>query len=485
MRNLASILNPIKGLKITGEKNLELQGLAIDNRKVEQGFLFAAMRGTATDGHLYIPAAIAAGASCILCEIAPEKQPGITYIESKDVAGTLGAICNEYFDRPSGNIILCGVTGTNGKTTVTSLLFELFSKRGNACGLISTVEYRIGQEVFPSTHTTPDIISLYSLIDRMVQAGCTYCFMEVSSHALHQQRVAGLEFAGAVFTNISHDHLDYHGTFDEYIKAKKSFFDDLPSSAWALTNKDDKNGMLMLQNSKASRYTYSMRSNSDFRVRILESDFQGTLLQIDNKDVWVSLVGEFNAYNLAAVYGAAFLLLGGDENLAVEISDLHRVKGRFEALAGPNKISAIVDYAHTPDALQNVIETINGIRANNAHLITVFGCGGNRDKEKRPEMGRIASRLSNTVIITSDNPRGEDPEAIMDEIEKGVEAQHYKKILRVADRKQAIRTAVKLAKPGDVILVAGKGHENYQEIAGVKHPFDDVQVLTESFNQIR
>jgi UDP-N-acetylmuramoyl-L-alanyl-D-glutamate--2,6-diaminopimelate ligase len=399
-----------------------------------------------------------------------------------DVREALGGICRNFFDDPSRKLTLVGVTGTNGKTTVSSLLYQLFTGMGAKCGLISTVSYIIGTESFPSTHTTPDVVSLHALLARMVAEGCSYCFMEVSSHAADQRRIAGLHFAGGIFTNITHDHLDYHGTFANYLKAKQSFFDHLDRDAFAITNRDDRNGQVMIQNTKASRYTYGMHGNADFNGKILERDFSGMLMQINGQEAWFSLIGAFNAYNLMAVYAAAFLLTEGNETLTVALSKVGRVHGRFEPVSGPNRITAIIDYAHTPDALQNVLETINQIRSRNEQLITVMGCGGNRDRAKRPEMGRIAGRLSDRVILTSDNPRMEDPAAIIEEIKAGVEPQDYKKILSITDRKEAIKTALALAGKGDVILIAGKGHETYQEIQGVKHPFDDRQIITELFN---
>ncbi len=487
MKTVSELVENVDARIVGSVGNLEgnVHGISIDSRNVENGWVYAALSGTQVDGHGFIEQAIEKGAIAILCSHIPQpEKENIVYIVVENVIQTLGNICGNFFDHPDRQLKLIGTTGTNGKTTVSTLLFTLFSGMGNTCGLISTVENRIGENIFPSTHTTPDIVSLYRLLDQMVEAGCDYCFMEVSSHAIHQSRIAGLEFAGALFTNITHDHLDYHGTFDNYIKAKKKFFDNLPSAAFAITNKDDKNGMVMLQNTQAAKYTYALRSSADFTVRILEGDFEGTHLQINNQDVWVGLVGEFNAYNLILVYAAAFLLTDGEDDLAVRISSLPRVSGRFETIVGPNKITAIVDYAHTPDALQNVIETINAIRKNNVRLITIVGCGGNRDAEKRPEMAKIASRLSDRVIFTSDNPRNEDPELILDQMQAGVEGQYYKKTLRITDRKEAIKAASMIAEPGDVILIAGKGHETYQEIKGIKHSFDDKKIITELFKQL-
>ncbi|MEK0421063.1 MAG: hypothetical protein RLZZ161_914 [Bacteroidota bacterium] len=479
---LENIIQKLQPSKVIGESKVTVSGVCIDSRKADKGFLYAAMPGTHADGHDFIQKAIENGATVILANRADHPSDGVTYILVENVAEAMGVVCHLFYGEPTKTLKLVGTTGTNGKTTVSTLLFELFAAMGYQCGLISTVENRIGTEIIPSTHTTPDTAGLNALLAKMVEAGCDYCFMECSSHAIHQRRIAGLEFTGAVFTNLSHDHLDYHKTFDNYLKAKKQFFDDLPSTAWALTNKDDRNGMIMLQNTKAARYTYAMKSGADFTVKILESDFQGMQLKLDGKEAWVNLVGAFNAYNLAAVYGAAFLLTGGEEEIMLPLTKSGRVNGRFEAIHGPERVTAIVDYAHTPDALENVIATINEIRGNHAQLITVVGCGGNRDAAKRPEMGKIAARMSSKVIFTSDNPRDEDPEAIIQQMEAGVEGQFYKKLLKITDRKEAIRTAAMLASPGDVILIAGKGHETYQEIKGVKHPFDDKAIVKSIFN---
>jgi UDP-N-acetylmuramoyl-L-alanyl-D-glutamate--2,6-diaminopimelate ligase len=485
MKNLNQITEGIAVGQFLGARTAAISGISIDSRNVIPGYLYAALSGTKTDGHDYIEQAIEKGAVAILCQKTPANiHTEVTYILVNDVAEALGGICGNFYNHPDQEMQLVGITGTNGKTTVATLLFDLFGKMGYSCGLISTVEYRIGNKVYPSTHTTPDVVSVYSLLRKMATAGCTYCFMEVSSHAADQKRIAGSQFAGGIFTNITHDHLDYHHTFDAYLKAKRSFFDMLPPTAFALTNKDDRNGLIMLQNTKASRYTYSLRGTADFNGKILENDFNGTLLQIDDQEIWVRLVGEFNAYNLTAVYGAAFLLTHGGQDLGVLLSALPRVNGRFEAIQGPNKITAIVDYAHTPDALQNVLDTINKIRTKGENLITVVGCGGNRDSAKRPEMAKIAARLSDKVILTSDNPREEDPTEIINQMEAGVEGQYFKKILRIVDRREAIRTAAMMANAGDVILVAGKGHETYQEIQGVKHPFDDKKIISETFKQI-
>lgn len=480
---LSHIANRIRPAGIAGNTEIHITGIAIDSRKVKPGYLYAALPGTAVDGHQFIDQAIANGATAILCRSVDSPKENIAYLFCDDVPEATGLACDTFYDSPSSKMIVVGTTGTNGKTTVSTLLYDMFTYMGKTCGLISTVENKIGEKIIPSTHTTPDAVGLHSLMADMVAAGVTHCFMECSSHAIHQRRIAGVKFEGAIFTNITHDHLDYHGTFDNYIKAKKQFFDLLPPDAWALTNKDDRNGMIMLQNCMASRYTYAMKSGADFPVKILESDFEGMQLQLGGEAMWVNLVGSFNAYNLAAVYAAAFLITGGAENLTLLISLAKRVNGRFEAIQGPDRITAIVDYAHTPDALENVIKTINQIRENSVRLITVIGCGGNRDKSKRPEMAAIAARLSNIAIFTSDNPRDENPDQIIADMEAGVEGQHYKKMLKIVDRKEAIRTAAMIAGKGDVILIAGKGHETYQEIAGVKHPFDDKKIIQEIFKQ--
>lgn len=485
MKSLEELVKNLKLIQREGPDPGVVNSITLDSRKATAGALFAAVPGTQTDGHDYIPAAIAQGCRVVLCSKLPEtRQEDVCYLLVDDVREALGTICRNFFDDPSGKLTLVGVTGTNGKTTVSTLLYQLFSNLGERCGLISTVSYKIGSEEFPSTHTTPDIVSLYALLAKMVEAGCTYCFMEVSSHASDQRRIAGLHFAGGIFTNITHDHLDYHGTFSNYLRAKQGFFDQLGSDAFALTNRDDRNGHIMLQNTKASRYSYGLKGTADFNGRVLERDFSGMLMQIDGKEAWFSLLGEFNAYNLMAVYGAAFLLTGGREDLTIALTKVGRVHGRFEPVAGPNRITAIIDYAHTPDALENVLETINQIRSRNEQLITVVGCGGNRDRSKRPEMGKIAARMSNRVILTSDNPRNEDPNHIIDEMKTGVEPQDYKKVLSITDRREAIKTALALAAKGDVILIAGKGHETYQEIRGVKYPFDDRQIITELFKDL-
>jgi UDP-N-acetylmuramoyl-L-alanyl-D-glutamate--2,6-diaminopimelate ligase len=485
MKTISQLLGKLSPIAIHGNPDTHILGLQIDSRKISAGQLYAAMPGTTVDGHQFIEGCIENGATGILCTTLPKQlNPEVCYILVENVANTLGEMCLNFHDRKAENLCIVGTTGTNGKTSVSTLLFDLFTLRGNRCGLISTVENRIEQTIIPSTHTTPNIVALHELLAQMAYADCSYCFMEVSSHAVDQRRIAGVPFAAGVFTNITHDHLDYHKTFDNYIKAKKQFFDGLPSTAVAVTNKDDKNGMVMLQNTKAMRYTYAMKQMADFTVKVSEHDFTGMQLHLNDTEFWSPLIGGFNAYNLCAVYATAFLLTDGDEELPIQMSALGKVNGRFEVLRGPQRITAIVDYAHTPDALKNVLQTINDIRKNGVNLITVVGCGGNRDITKRPEMARIAAEMSNRVIMTSDNPRMEDPLEILNQMEAGVPPQHYKKILKISDRKEAIKTACMLANPGDIILVAGKGHETYQDIQGMKHPFDDKIVVSESFKLI-
>lgn len=485
MKSLKQLIATLDSAQVFGQVEVEVNGLQIDSRSVSSGNLYAAMKGTTVDGHTFIEGCLNAGASAILCEVLPASlRDGVTYVLVDHVAKALGEICLNFYDRKAENITIVGTTGTNGKTSVSTLLFDLFTLRGNLCGLISTVENRIGTDIIPSTHTTPNIVALHGLLAQMADAGCSHCFMEVSSHAVDQRRIAGVPFAAGVFTNITHDHLDYHKTFDNYIKAKKQFFDELPADAFAVTNKDDRNGMVMLQNTKAMRYTYAMKQPADFTVRVSEHDFTGMQLQLNQTEFWTPLIGGFNAYNLCAVYATAFLLTEGDAELPIQMSALGKVNGRFEVLRGPNRITAIVDYAHTPDALKNVLQTINEIRKNSVNLITVVGCGGNRDQAKRPEMGKLASAMSNRAILTSDNPRLEDPQSILEQMEAGVEPQNYKRIVKIVDRKEAIKTAVLMAQSGDIILVAGKGHETYQDIQGVKHPFDDKIILSETFKLI-
>nr|WP_255534513.1 UDP-N-acetylmuramoyl-L-alanyl-D-glutamate--2,6-diaminopimelate ligase [Chryseolinea lacunae] len=461
-----------------GDMNGEVKGICFDSRKVQAGFLFIAVKGTQSDGHAYIAKAIDLGATAIVCELLPDSiNEKVTFVTVKNSAQALGIIASNYYGNPSEKVKLTGVTGTNGKTTVATLLYKLFNALGHKAGLLSTVENRIVKEVVPSTHTTPDPIQLNELLQRMVEAGCTHVFMEVSSHAVDQERIAGLKFAGALFTNITHDHLDYHKTFENYIKAKKKFFDDLNSDAFAIVNADDKRGMVMLQNTKASRYSFGLKKMVDFKGKIITNSIEGLELEIGGKNVWFRLIGDFNAYNLLAVYGAAVLLGEESDEVLTKLSSLEGAVGRFELVLPGSKVTAIVDYAHTPDALKNVLETIAQFRTGAEQVITVVGCGGNRDKTKRPLMASIACRLSDKVVLTSDNPRDEDALEIIKEMQAGVMPTEVRKTLVMADREEAIKTACMMAKENDIILIAGKGHETYQEIKGVKYPFDDREVV--------
>lgn len=482
MQTIEHIIKAIKPLQLLGSTQQEIKLLSFDSREAGEGTLFFAIKGSANDGHQYIQQVIDKGCSAIVCEVMPENLPAhVCAIRVSNSAESMGEIAAAFYGHPSKELKIFAVTGTNGKTTVATLLFNLFRSFGENVGLLSTVQNQINEEVIPSTHTTPDSIRINALLREMVDRGCSYCFMEASSHAIHQHRIKGLHFAGVGFTNITHDHLDYHKTFDAYIKAKKQLFDQVNDDAFAITNKDDKNGLVMLQNTKATRYTYGVNQMADFKARILESDFNGMLLNLDGEEAWFRLVGNFNAYNLLLVYGAAYLLGKDKHEIITHLSKLGSVKGRFDYIRSENGIVGVVDYAHTPDALENVLQTINEVRTLNEELITVVGCGGNRDAAKRPIMAEVACEGSTKVILTSDNPRNEDPELILDEMAKGVPAIHYKKTLRITDRREAIKTAVSMAKKGDIILVAGKGHENYQEIKGVKHPFDDKAILHEFF----
>ncbi len=481
MKLLKDILYKVRIIEVIGSTNVAITSVNFDSRKIEKDSLFIAVKGTQSDGHKYIDDTITKGAIAVLCEELPAKlNEKITYVKVNDSSIALAIVAGNFYDNPSEHIKLIGVTGTNGKTTTVTLLFSLFKQLGYKVGLLSTVKNQINNEVIPATHTTPDPLELNALLHQMVERGCTHCFMEVSSHAVVQNRIAGLHFQGGVFTNITHDHLDYHKTFDEYIKAKKGFFDMLGSDAFALTNKDDANADVMVQNTKATKKTYSLRSMADFKCKVIENQFSGLHLNIDNNEVWSKLIGNFNAYNLLAVYAVAVLLKEDKTNVLTTISTLNSVEGRFQYIRSDNGIIGIVDYAHTPDALTNVLKTINDIRSGNEQIITVVGCGGDRDAAKRPMMAKIACDLSNKVILTSDNPRSEDPEAIIKSMEKGVDAVNRKKTLSIINRSEAIKTACSFAKPGDIILVAGKGHEKYQEIKGVKHEFDDMQVLQEN-----
>ncbi|MHB8259809.1 MAG: UDP-N-acetylmuramoyl-L-alanyl-D-glutamate--2,6-diaminopimelate ligase [Bacteroidia bacterium] len=485
MRLLTDILYKVGLEEIIGTTNIAISSITFDSRLVKRGTLFIAIRGTAVDGHNYISRAIEAGANSIICEDLPaDRLENISYLKVKDTSNALGIIAANFYDNPSQKIKIVGVTGTNGKTTTVTLLYNLFKSLGYTVGLLSTVKNRIHNEELPATHTTPDAISLNELLTKMLEKGCQYVFMEVSSHAVIQNRVTGVTFVGGVFTNITHDHLDYHKTFNEYIKAKKTFFDILPEDAFALTNTDDANGLVMLQNTKAHRVTYAIKTVADHKCRIIENHLSGLLLNIDNKEVWVKLIGTFNAYNVLAVYTVALLLKQDITNILTALSTLNSVEGRFQYLKSETGIIGIIDYAHTPDALKNVLETIKGIRTGNEQVITLAGCGGDRDITKRPVMAKIACQFSNKVILTSDNPRSEDPEEILNQMQKGITPIDAKKTLRIADRKEAIKTACSLAKQGDIILVAGKGHEKYQEIKGVKHPFDDFEVLNETLKTL-
>lgn len=470
---------------VKGSTDIAINKMEFDSRNIEANDVFVAIRGTISDGHNFIEKAINLGSVAVVCETFPEVLTnGVTYIQVKDTNKALAFMAANYFGNPSQNLKLVGITGTNGKTTIASLLFQLFKKAGFKVGLLSTVKIMVDEMEYKATHTTPDSITINHYLKEMVDAGVEYCFMEVSSHGIHQKRTEGLHFAGGVFTNLSHDHLDYHATFAEYRDVKKSFFDNLPKTAFALSNIDDKNGQVMLQNTAAKKLTYALKSYADYKAQILENQLSGLLLKINGNEVWVKLIGTFNAYNLLAIYGTAVQL--GMESLEVLrlLSDLESVSGRFQFIVSNSNITAIVDYAHTPDALENVLKTINDIRTKNEQLITVVGCGGNRDKAKRPIMAAIASELSDKVILTSDNPRNEDPEVIINEMEKGIAPQNYKKSLSITDRKQAIKTACQLAQSNDIILIAGKGHEAYQEINGVRHDFDDMKTVTELLNQL-
>ncbi len=465
-------------VSVKGDTGTMISDISFDSRKVAPGTLFVAVRGTKSDGHDFIPAALSSGASAVICERLPENAAeGVCWILTDDSARALGVVASEFFGNPSSSLKLTGVTGTNGKTTIATLLYRLFSGLGYKCGLFSTVCNYIVNKELPATHTTPDPVELNRTLAEMAEAGCDYVFMEVSSHAVDQKRIAGLQFAGGIFTNLTHDHLDYHKTFDNYLKAKKEFFDSLPGSAFALVNSDDKNGKVMVQNCRASKYTFSTRGLADFRCTVLEQDFSGMALRIQGKDVWTRFIGDHNASNLLAVFSAASILGAEDEEVLRILSELRSVPGRLELVEGPGGISCLVDYAHTPDALRNVISAVNRIRPGDRQLITVVGAGGDRDRAKRPLMASITAEGSTKVILTSDNPRTEDPEKILDDMEAGITPDMRRKVLRITSRREAIKTAVMLAVPGDVVLVAGKGHENYQEINGVKHHFDDREEL--------
>jgi UDP-N-acetylmuramoyl-L-alanyl-D-glutamate--2,6-diaminopimelate ligase len=483
---LKDILYKVTINAVVGNTSLDVNALHFDSRQVLKNDVFIAIKGTNVDGHQFIDAVIEQGAIAIVCETLPDDLvDGITYIEVENANVALAHMASNFFGNPSENLRLVGVTGTNGKTTIATLLYQLFKRAGYKVGLLSTVNIMVDNTEYKATHTTPDSLTINSYLKLMNDAGVEFCFMEVSSHGIHQKRTEGLHFEGGVFTNLSHDHLDYHDTYAEYRNVKKSFFDNLPKDAFALVNIDDKNGLVMLQNTKAKTYTYALKTYADYKTHVLENEFSGLLLKLNDIELWTKLIGDFNAYNITAIYGVAELLgLERDEILRL-LSELESVSGRFEYLISEEKITAIVDYAHTPDALKNVLETINSIRTNNEQLITVVGCGGDRDTAKRSKMGHIASALSTKVIFTSDNPRSEVPETIIEDIEKGVAPQNFKKTMSIVDRKQAIKTACQLANPRDIILIAGKGHETYQEIKGERFDFDDFKTVQEFLKQLQ
>jgi len=485
LRKLKDILNKVDSISIHGDLNVEVSTVEFDSRKIQNESLFVAQKGLSFDGHNFIERAITSGAKSVICEDIPTNlQSGVTYIEVSDSNKALALIASNFYNNPSSKLKLIGVTGTNGKTTIATLLYELFKKLGYTSGLLSTVKVLVGAKEYSATHTTPDSLQINKYLHQMVQEGVEYCFMEVSSHGIHQKRTEGLDFVGGVFTNLTHDHLDYHHSFKEYRDVKKTFFDALPKKAFALVNLDDKNGEFMLQNSRAKKYTYALKTVADFKVKILENQFSGLLLNVDGNEVWTKLIGSFNAYNLLAVFGVS-QILGMDKTEAlVGISQLENVVGRFQHVVSKEGVNAIIDYAHTPDALKNVLETINDIRSGNEQIITVVGCGGDRDKAKRPVMGRIASLQSSQVIFTADNPRSENPQTIINEMEAGVDPQNIRKTLSILDREQAIKTAIKFSKKRDIILIAGKGHETYQEVNGVRSHFDDFEKVTELFQTI-
>lgn len=470
---------------VKGSTELRIAAVEFDSRKVVRDTLFVAQKGLLFDGHSFISTAIETGATVVVCEDLPAQMPdGVTFVQVVDANKALAILASNFYDNPSADLVLVGVTGTNGKTTIATLLAEHYAKAGYKSGLISTIKIRIGEEEIPATHTTPDSVTINRVLREMVTEGVSHCFMEVSSHGIHQKRTLGLEFKGGIFTNLTHDHLDYHKTFASYRDIKKSFFDQLSASAFALVNADDKNGLVMLQNTKAKKISYALKTEADYKARIIENQFNGLLLNIEGQEVWTKLIGSFNAYNLLAIYATADLL-GVDkfENLRI-LSELDNVSGRFQHTISKGGVNAIIDYAHTPDALKNVLETINSIRTFNEQVITVVGCGGDRDRTKRPKMGNIASSLSNQVVFTSDNPRSEDPDEIIKEVEAGVRPENYKKTISIVDRKQAIKTACKLAQQGDIILVAGKGHETYQIVGDQKSDFDDFEITNQLLTEL-
>lgn len=486
MKVLKDILYKVSVNSVFGDTNSTVSTIAFDSRKVTQGGLFVAQKGLLVNGHDYIDQAIDRGATSVLCEEIPlDRKQHVTYVQVDDANTSLAIVSSNFYDNPSSKLQLVGVTGTNGKTTIASLLYQLFKKAGKKVGLLSTVKIMVNDAEYPATHTTPDSLTINKYLDQMVASEVDYCFMEVSSHGVHQKRTEGLDFAGGIFTNLSHDHLDYHNTFAEYRDVKKAFFDGLPKKAFALTNIDDKNGSIMLQNTAAKKRTYALKTYADYKAKVIEKRLSGTLINYNGMEVWTKLIGVFNIYNLLAIISVADLL--GLEKLEVLriVSELESVSGRFEYVVSDENITGIVDYAHTPDALKNVIQTINDIRTGNEKLITVVGCGGDRDVTKRPKMAHIASQLSNQAIFTSDNPRTEDPQHILDQMEEGVAPENYKKTLTVLDRRQAIKTACKFSEPGDIVLIAGKGHETYQEINGVRSHFSDLEELENCFKQLK
>ncbi len=484
MKKLKDILYRVSIDAVRGTTDLVISDLVFDSRKVSENTVFIAQKGTLSDGHEFIEKAIASGATAIIHEQDPDHYTeGITYVKVSDANDALAHMAANFYDNPSNRLTLVGVTGTNGKTTITTLLHQLFTKAGYKVGLLSTVKILIGEDEYPATHTTPDSLTINRYLNQMVEEGCSYCFMEASSHGIAQKRTAALNFKGGIFTNLSHDHLDYHKTFAEYRNVKKTFFDSLAKTSFAITNADDKNGAYMLQNSSAKKISYGIQNVADINGKIIESQFDGMLLNINNHEVWVQLIGKFNASNLLAIYATAIELGLTQDEVLLHLSTLRSVSGRFQFIVSKTKITAIVDYAHTPDALENVLKTIAEIRTYNEQLLTVVGCGGNRDKEKRPVMARIATEMSDTVIFTSDNPRDEDPYVILQEMEAGVEAQNTNRFITIENRDQAIKTACKMAKEGDIILIAGKGHEDYQEIKGVKHHFNDLEEVIHYLNE--
>ncbi len=483
-KDLNDLLKGCNVLEIHGGTQVKVLSLVFDSRKAFEESMFFAIKGVNVDGHDFIPTAISNGCRIVVSEKVVEVEEGVTLILVDNTSVALALVAANFYEHPSSKLKLVGITGTNGKTTCATLAYTLYTRLGFPCGLLSTVVNKIGDRSIPATHTTPDPVQLNALLAEMVMEGCTHCFMEVSSHAIHQHRITGLTFQGAVFTNITHDHLDYHKTFGEYIRVKKAFFDFLSKDAFALVNADDKNGLVMMQNTAAKKFTFALKSPADFKAKVLENQFSGLVLSVDGKELWTRLIGDFNAYNLLAVYGISQLLGEDSTDVLTVLSSLEPVDGRFQHFESKSGITVIVDYAHTPDALENVLRTIGNIRTKNETVITVVGCGGDRDKAKRPEMARIACELSDKVIFTSDNPRSEDPEEIIKDMLTGVEGQHFKKTLNIVDREQAIKSALLMAEPKDILLIAGKGHEKYQEIKGVKYDFDDLKITQELCNKL-